>query len=194
MIDNNKNNNNNNTDEDDDVNQRSGVEFWASWWNVAHKPSYSLLNNNNTQWWQSTQPQYLSQSIPAQILLHYHLFSLIFAQVKVLEYLLLKILKYWKTHFLFNINALLCCFHDAFTEPRNSLNPPNECTDLLGNGHGCSGSESPCLAAVAVTTARLVVCALLTKWTDAFFFWKRQYSCSRSISSIGVVEVSAVLV
>ncbi len=30
---------------------------------------------------------------------------------------------------------LLYYFHNAFTEARNSLKPPNECNDLLVDGH-----------------------------------------------------------
>ncbi len=48
---------------------------------------------------------------------------------QVVEYLLLKILKYSKVLFLFKINVSLYCFHNAFTEPHKSLGPPNECTD-----------------------------------------------------------------
>ncbi len=39
-------------------------------------------------------------------------------------------------------------------------------------GHGCSGSEWPCLYAVAITTAGLVICALPTKWNGCILLWK----------------------
>ncbi len=88
-----------------EIQQLNGTNQYAlDWWLIALYIWYPMVTLDSSGG-QSTQLHYLSQSIdtPGQILLHKKLLSQSIHKV-----------------FLFNINVLLHCFHNAFTEACNS--------------------------------------------------------------------------